>query len=215
MNQNHKYKTGRRVMNWRVAVLLVGILWCAVVGSHSNDDNVYVREQDVFMKPVVVVPEHTIEDKIKEYFPRNWKTMIAIAHAESGVSMDAIGYNCYYTRTVYYDEDVKNALGQVIHKKGEVKIPSHVLDKKAPGSESKSCNKVDRSKAWSVDCFVLQKNYPGRKSCPEGVTIDMHLREMAELSKSRGFQPWVTYNLKMHEQYLEKLNGHLDYIAQK
>jgi len=189
---------------------LIGLIMCFVIfalpGLSDAGKEEYVAEkaEAAFMVPIIVVPEPTVEDKIKEYFPRNWKTMIAIAHAESGVSMDAVGYNCYYTRTVYYDEDVKNALGQVIHKKGEVKIPSHVLDKKAPGSESKSCNKVDRSKAWSVDCFVLQKNYPGRKTCPEGVTLDMHLRESADLSRKQGLGAWVTYNTGAHEKHLAK-----------
>lgn len=170
---------GGRVLNWRTVVLSATIVFCAVLGSHVNDDNMYVKDQDVFMKPVVVVPEPTIEEKIKEYFPRNWKTMIAVAHAESHMNMNAVGYNCYMNE----DETI-------------------VYKTKVAGSHSGSCPKKWRSYAWSVDCFILQRNYPGRKTCPEGVTIDMHLRESAELSRVQGLSAWVTYNTKTHERYL-------------
>lgn len=178
--RSHKYKHGGRVLGWRVWVIIFTIFAIWVLSHYGNMDNTYTREvndDQLFMKPVVVEPEPTIEDKIREYFPRNWKTMIAIAHAESRMNMNAVGYNCMYNGV------------------------------------SKACKKEDRSKAWSVDCFVLQKNYPGRKTCPEGVTLDMHLRESANLSRVQGLQAWVTYNTKMHEQYLERLNGHLDYLA--
>lgn len=175
--KSHQYKAGRRVMNWRVWVISATILWCAVVGSHSNEDNVYVREQDVFMKPVVVIPEPTTEDKIKEYFPKSYKTMIAIAKAESGLNNNATNWNCWY--------DFNGKISTKYIKNG-----------------GKSCKVKDRKYSFGVDCFILQAHYSGRKTCPEGVTIDMHLREMAELSKSRGFQPWVSFNLKMHEKYL-------------
>lgn len=164
--KSHKYKTGRRVMNWRVGVIILTIIFIWVLSHYGNKDDTYVAEPDVFMKPIVVEPEPTIEDKIREYFPRSWKTMIAIAHAESHMDMNAIGYNCMYNGV------------------------------------SKACKKEDRSKAWSVDCFVLQRNYPNRKTCPEGVTLDMHLKEVAELSKIQGLQAWSSYNAGIHKKYL-------------
>ena len=57
MLKSHQYKTGRRVMNWRVGVLTLTIIYCAVMGYHSNDDLTYVREPDemaVFMTATVV-----------------------------------------------------------------------------------------------------------------------------------------------------------------
>lgn len=155
---------------------IIGLVMCFVIfalpGLADAGKEKYVADpvEAAFMVPVVVIPEPTVEDKIKEYFPRNWKTMIAIAHAESGMNMEAIGYNCYYNGV------------------------------------SKACKKEDRSKAWSVDCFVLQKNYPGRKTCPEGVTLDMHLRESAELSRVQGLGAWVTYNTGAHQAHLAKNN---------
>lgn len=201
--KSHNYKFGRRI-NWRSILLAMVFPICFTVSHYANLDNTYVREPDVFMKPVVVVPEPTLEDKIREYFPRSWKTMIPIAYAESGMRMNAVGYNCYYSRTVYYNEDVKNVLGQVVHKKGEVKIPSKVHEIKVKGDESKACKKEHRKLAWSVDCFALQKNYPGRKTCPEGVTVDMHLKEVAELSKIQGLKAWSSYNQGKHLAYVNK-----------
>lgn len=167
-------------MNWRVWVMVGGIIAIWVLSHYGNMDNTYVREEtDVFMKPVVVQPEPTIEDKIKEYFPRSWRTMIAVAHAESHMNNEAMGYNCYYKGSTVYTHRVKGAV-------------------------SKACAVNDRSKAWSVDCFVLQRNYPNRKTCPEGVTLDMHLREVAELSKKQGLQAWSSYNAGTHKAYLTK-----------
>lgn len=172
-SRSHKYKHGGRVLGWRVWVIVLTIISILVLSRYGNTNNTYTREvseDDLFMKPVVVVPEPTVEDKIKEYFPRNWKTMIAIAHAESHMSMDAVGYNCMY-----------NGI-------------------------SKACKKEDRSKAWSVDCFILQRNYPGRKTCPEGVTIDMHLKESADLSRVQGLQAWVSFQQGTHKKYLATNN---------
>ena len=164
---------------------LIGLIMCFVIfalpGLKDAGKEEYVADkaEAAFMVPIIVVPEPTVEDKIKEYFPRNWKTMIAIAHAESGVSMDAVGYNCYYVGTTVHTHKVK-------------------------GAESRACEKKDRTKAWSVDCFVLQRNYPGRKTCPEGVTLDMHLKESADLSRVQGLGAWVTYNTGAHEKHLAK-----------
>ena len=177
---NHKYKFGRRI-NWRSILLATVFPICFTVSHYANLDNTYVAEPEVFMKPVVVVPEPTLEDKIREYFPRSWETMIPIAHAESGMTMNATGYNCFYNKdeTVVYEHRVK-------------------------GAHSTACKKEHRKFAWSVDCFALQKNYPGRKTCPEGVTIDMHLKEVAELSKVQGLKAWSSFNQGKHLTYINK-----------
>lgn len=177
--KSHKYKFGRRI-NWRSILLAVVFPICFTVSHYANLDNTYVaepKELSVFMTATVVEPELTIEDKFKEYFPKSHKTMLAIAKAESGLNNNATNWNCWY--------DKNGKISKTYIKNG-----------------GKACKKEDRKYSFGVDCFTLQAHYPGRKSCPEGVTIDMHLREMAELSKSRGFQPWVTYNLGMHKKYL-------------
>ena len=189
-----KYKNSRqygyRVINWRVLVLSSALLWCAVMGSYSGEDRVYVREQDPVMTPIVVEVEKpvkkvvvktdkaTIEAKIRHYFPRNADTMVAIAKAESHLSMEAKGYNCFYNsnKTKVYRERVK-------------------------GSYSDACLPQDRVYAWSVDCFVLQKNYIGTE-CPKGVTLDAHLKEVAALSRVQGLEAWHAFNNGSYEVHL-------------
>lgn len=162
---------------------LIGLIMCFVIfalpglSDAGKEEYVADKEETSFMIPIVVVPEPTVEDKIKEYFPRSYKTVIAIAKAESSLKNDAINYNCWYDK----DGNIKTTYVK---------------------NGGKSCKKEDRKYAFGVDCFVLQAHYPGRKSCPEGVTLDMHLREMADLSRQRSFQPWVVYNTGAYKAHL-------------
>lgn len=179
---SHSRSYGSRVFNWRTLIVSVTVVSCLVVSNYSNRDLSYVAESSepiAFLVPMIVEPEPTVEDKIKEYFPRNWKTMIAIAHAESNMNHDAVGYNCYYNKkeTVVYLERIK-------------------------GSHSTACKKEHRKYAWSVDCGILQRNHKGRE-CPD-VSVDEHLEDVANLSKKQGLQAWVTYNTGAYKKYLAK-----------
>lgn len=178
----HSRSYGSRVFNWRTLVVSLTVIYCLVASNYSNRDLSYVAEQnetEAFLVPVIVKPEPTVEDKIRHYFPRNWKTMIAIAHAESNMNHEAVGYNCYYnkTKTIVYSERVK-------------------------GAHSAACKKEHRIYAWSVDCGVLQRNYKG-KECPD-VSVDEHLEDVANLSRKQGLQAWVTYNTGAYKKYLAK-----------
>lgn len=180
--KSHKYNYGGRI-NWRSLTIAFTLAGCFFVSNYSHKDEVYYADTptvSVYMEAIVVeaTSTPTIEEKIRHYFPRSWKTMIAVAHAESGMSMEAIGYNCYYNkdRTVVYTERVK-------------------------GSHSTACKKEHRKYSWSVDCFALQRNYPGRKTCPS-VTVDEHLKEVAELSKVQGLSAWSSYNAGKHIKFL-------------
>lgn len=170
----------RNIFTWRVGVLSATILWCAIAGSYSNEDNTYTVEKQIVATSTPVIKKAlTTEDKIKEYFPRSYKTMIAVAYAESGMSMSAKGYNCYYSqdRNIVYTTKVK-------------------------GSHSSACKVSHRQFAWSVDCFVLQRNYKGTE-CPQGVTLDEHLQEVANLSRVQGLEAWSSYNDGKHLVYLD------------
>lgn len=170
----------RNIFTWRVGVLSVTILWCAVAGSYSNEDTTYTAEKQVVATSTPVIRKVlTTEEKIMQHFPRNGKTMIAVAHAESRMSMDAKGYNCYYNK----DESI-------------------VYTTKVKGSHSRACKVPHRKYAWSVDCFVLQKNYRGQE-CPQGVTLDEHLQEVADLSRVQGLEAWSSYNDGKHLVYLD------------
>ncbi len=168
--------------HWRTYIILATILFCLTASSYGNAERVYVAEkpqEQAFMMPVIVEPkEETIEEKFKRYFPKSHKTMLAIAKAESNLNPEAKNWNCYYNddMTIVYETRVK-------------------------GSHSAACKKEHRKYSWSMDCGLLMKNYIGVKECPE-VDIDIHLEEMAELSKRRGYSPWVAWSNGSFKKYL-------------
>lgn len=72
--------------------------------------------------------------------------------------------------------------------------------------KSTACKPQDRDKAWSVDCFVLQQNFPNRKTCPK-MSIDEHLKEIRSMYDKRGLSPWCSYKDKLHLKYLPEARG--------
>lgn len=172
--QSHQYKTGRRIVSPYTFIFSVAI-FCIWLVSNQGYDNTYVS--DHINHDAVVVTEKkevTVEDKIREYFPKNWKTMVAVAHAESQMNQKAVGYNCYYADGIATSTAIKGG--------------------------SRSCDVKDRSLAWSRDCGLLQINTT-KKSCPKE-TLDEHLKRAADLSRSQGLGAWVTYNENLHAKYL-------------
>jgi hypothetical protein len=142
---------------------------------------IYQNDTTVEVIPTVSVATTSVsfEDKIKQYFPKNYPTMIAIAHAESRMDNNQKNYNCFYNKneTIVYQERVK-------------------------GSHSTSCKKGHERYAWSTDCFLLQKNYKG-KNCPADVTLDDHLKDVSELSKVQGLEAWSAYKNGSYLTYLK------------
>lgn len=157
-----------KLKNWRVWVLSFTVLACLTTSHYSNIDDTYVAEvsdQEAFMVPVIVTPSPTIEDKIKQYFPRSWRNFIQIAHAESKMNPEAVGYNCYYYHGVATTTPIKGG--------------------------SKACKPKDRHLAHSLDCGLLQINTKA-KQCPKE-DLDTHLARAAELSKKQGECGWFGY----------------------
>lgn len=159
--------------------VLLGLVICLLIASYGFLDygnEVYVVSP-VALEVKAVVPETVhntptkkeIENKIKHYFPRSWRDMIPTAYAESGLNHNAQNWNCWYNhdKTIVYTEKVK-------------------------GAKSTSCNKEHRKYSWSIDCGVLMKNYIGIRTCP-AISVDDHLKEMAELSKVQGKCAWFAY----------------------
>jgi len=179
---NHSRHYGNR-LNWRALVISGTLLACLVTSNYSNQEVVYTAEvPQPFMEPVIVevaepVKEETIEEKFQRYFPRSHKTMLAIAKAESGMKMESKGYNCYYYQGMATTTPIKNG--------------------------SKACKVQDRPLAHSVDCFILQDNQPKSTVCPEGVSVDQHLEEMAELSKICGLECWWAYKNKSYLAHMD------------
>ena len=174
-NKSHKRVRFYRVNPLSVSLaLVIALMWLCTPPDY---DDVYVAEPEVFMQPIVVEVEPTPEQKIQQYFPRSWKTMIAIAHAESQMNPKAKGWNCYYNKdeTIVYSTRVK-------------------------GAHSTACKPSHRNLAYSVDCNILQRNVKGQV-CPEQ-TLDEHLQEVAELSRVQGLSAWSAYNNKSYLKYL-------------
>lgn len=175
---SHSRHYGKRLTNYRVWVISLTLVSCLVMSSYGNKEKVYVSEKQneiAFLMPVVVTPPPTIEDKIKAYFPKSWKTVIAIAHAESNMKPHAVNHNCYYKGKTVYKERVKGAI-------------------------STFCKDGHESYAWSVDCGILQVNIKGT-TCPDW-TLDEHLKVASELSKKQGLEAWVAYKNGNYKKYL-------------
>ena len=182
MNKSHKRTKFNRINPLSVGIALtIGLLWCLTPGQY---DDVYVADpvdNQLTIENRIVDKELTkaeIESKIREYFPRSYKTMIPIAYAESGLRPTAQNWNCYYNEdeTIVYTTRVK-------------------------GSHGAACKKGHRQYSFGVDCFVLQKHYRGLKECPKDVTLDEHLKEVAELSRTQSFAAWSAYNNKSYLAY--------------
>lgn len=180
---SHSRQYGARLINWRVVVISAVLLWCAVAGSYSSEDKVFVQEQKVFMKPIVVEVKKevvkvvvkkdskaTIEEKIQLHFPINWQDFIQIAHAESQMNPKAVGYNCYYSGGKATTTRIKGG--------------------------SKACKVADRALFHSLDCGLMQMNTKAKKCDEKDVDIqyiDDHLTRAAELSRMQGKCAWYGY----------------------
>ena len=166
MKRSHKYKHGKR-LNMYTLIFSTAIFCIWLMSENNHYDNTYVREPDVYMKPVVVenIEDESVETKIRRYFPKSHKTIIAIAKAESHMNPNAVGFNCFYYQG-------KATTTKII-------------------GGSKACNVEDRHLAWSRDCGILQINTTA-KMCPKE-TIDQHLQRGAQLSREQGLNAWVTH----------------------
>jgi len=203
-NKSHAYNYGGR-LNIRVFFVVISMFVLVYLLPHyaQKYDNNYVNEKYALEKAEIALKEaklallkeecsksgsHVengkcvyskaeIEARIKLHFPRSYVTMIAIAKAESRLSITAKNYNCFY------NDDM-----------------SIVYKTRVKGSHSTSCKKEHRSYSYSVDCNVLQRNIQGQK-CPIQ-TLDEHLEDVAKLSRIQGKEAWSAYNAGLHLPYL-------------
>lgn len=145
------------------------------------------KESSVVRKitPESEVKKKVVQSTVKELIAKHFegedaKIAYAIIKAESGGNIRAIGYNCFYTSD------------GLVH------------ETRVQGAKSTHCKRGHEYAAWSVDCSSIQKNFPGKKECPE-YTFDLewNIKEMKKLHQERGWQPWVTYNTKKYLAYME------------
>lgn len=67
------------------------------------------------------------------------------------------------------------------------------------GPISKACTPLDRWRAWSVDCGIMQNNLVGYKNCPEwAYDVDWGLKTGYAKYARRSWQPWVAYTRGKH-----------------
>lgn len=142
---------------------------CSEEGSHVEKDK-------------CVYSQAEFKARVKMYFPNSYKDMLAIIPAEGGWTMNKQNWNCYYEG---YWQNYKRTDGAT--GKRAVITDYTPLKVQTEGVISTSCQKkADRPMAWSTDCFLLQKSYKGRLTCPEGVTLDQHLAEVADMTQQGG-----------------------------
>lgn len=109
------------------------------------------------------------------------KIALAIIKAESHGNTRAVGYNCFYTSD------------GIVH------------SERVQGARSTSCKKGHEKYSWSIDCGKIQKNFPGKKECPEyAFDEEWSIAEMKRLHNERGWKPWVTYTSGKYLAYMEK-----------
>lgn len=144
------------------------------------------KESSVVRKiaPESEVKKEVVQSTIKQLIDKHFdgedaKVAYAIIKAESGKNIRATGYNCYYKDGVVHSERVQ-------------------------GARSTHCKKGHEQYAWSVDCSYIQRNFPGKKECPE-YTFDLewNIKEMKKLHQERGWKPWVTYTSGKYLAYME------------
>lgn len=169
-----------------IAVVYITIMFFATSWKEWHEDSIYIRSEEPLAiviapitneAPMATDSKSNIEQKIRETFPNHADIMVAVAKAESRLTTTAKGYNCYYNK----DETI-------------------VYTSKVKGSHSTSCKVTQRQYAWSVDCFVLQRNYIG-KECPD-ITLEQHLQEVQDLSRKQGLQAWASYNSGYYKRFL-------------
>lgn len=179
MNKINQYRT-TYYKEVAAAFTVFFILFVVLATNYADtlDERTYVREETPITVEVTLSEKDVIIAKIKANFPRNGEVVVAIAKAESRLNPNAVGYNCYYNS----DE-------------------TKVYTTRVKGAHSTHCKRGHEKYSWSIDCGILQKNYVGLKSCPT-VTIDEHLKEVAELSRSQGLSAWSAYNNESYKKFL-------------
>lgn len=135
----------------------------------------------IVQKKVVQSPKSDIKELISRHFKgADAKVAYAIIKAESGGNFRSVGYNCYYTKD------------------------GAVHETRVKGAHSTFCKKGHQKHSWSIDCGKIQRNFPGKKKCPEyAFDPEWSIAEMKRLHNERGWQPWVTYTSGKYLAYMQ------------
>jgi len=120
-----------------------------------------------------IVPP-TYEQEVQRIFKDKANIALAVFKHESSGSETSKNWNCFYYKKVN-DKQVRY---------------------------STFCKKIDREKAWSVDCGYFQINVKG-KVCPlEYMTRVGSLERVEKIYKQQGLNAWVSYKNKKYLQFM-------------
>jgi hypothetical protein len=164
-----------------------GLVYCS---QFKNE--VYVRETQIITQATTTPHTPSKEEIIAlvvKHFPRSHKEMLVILKEENAkLDPQAKNWNCYYEG---YWKKVDSGYKAIV-------TNPKVLQNEGKGIISTWCRKVeDRQKAHSIDCFLLQRQYKGRTSCPTDVPLEEHIEEVATMTKQgRGLCIFSSYYLK-------------------
>ena len=64
------------------------------------------------------------------------------------------------------------------------------------------CKKIDREKAWSVDCGYFQINVKGQVCPPEYMTRVGSLERVEHIYNQQGLNAWVSYKTGAYKKFL-------------
>ena len=137
--------------------------------------------QSEVKKKAVQSTKSDIKELISKHFTgEDAKVAYAIIKAESSGNPRAVGYNCFYTKDgTVHEERVKGAI-------------------------STFCKQGHEKYSWSIDCGKIQRNFPGKRECPEyAFDPEWSIAEMKKLHNERGWQPWTTYTSGRYMAFME------------
>lgn len=153
------------------------------------------------VKPLTVVKKtatkgvETYKQLIKEHFPEEPKTMLAIAKEESGLNPNAESYNCRYKLSKKGAKDT--VYDNLTHTYINLGV---IVKKKQPGYVSTWCRPGDQKYGWSKDSglFGINSVHTDEKMTPlEQVQLARKIYD------TEGKNAWVSYKTGRYEKHLE------------
>jgi hypothetical protein len=131
-----------------------------------------------------------IASLIKKYFPEDPATALAIFKSESGFNTKGASWNCHFTDYPWNG--------------------GHVIPEKTPTSKSWICPHGYQHLSWSVDCGLVQNNFPGLRECPvEAFDPEWSLqtaRPKYDWRRSLGLTGWEAWTDYRNGKYKNNLD---------
>lgn len=152
-------------------------------------------------KPIPVVKKTakkapvTYKQLIKEHFPEEPRTMLAIAQEESGLNPNAESYNCRYklskkgAKDTVYDELTHTYINLGV-----------IVKERKPGYVSTWCRSGHAKYGWSKDSGLFGIN---SVHTTEKMTPLEQVQMARKIYDTEGKNAWVSYKTGRYEKHLE------------